>query len=245
MARTPLLNQVENAMGSIAADEAGVTRREIVKSRVDSTRLLVEAIGKAKKKPSVLVTASAIGYYGPHPWSEQLDEDSGPGKDFLADVAEKWEAAARGVEEHGVRAVQVRIGVVLGEGGGALQQMVKPFKLFVGGPVGDGRQAVSWVHRDDVVGIVVFAIDHEEVKGPINAVSPYPVTNAELAKSIGVVLNRPAWFKTPVGVLRLALGDAAEVVATGQRVYPKKAAELGYEFRQARLLRALESILGE
>ena len=179
------------------------------------------------------------------PNAETVDEDSEPGKDFLADVCEQWEDAAREAEEHGVRTAQVRIGIVLGEGGGALEKMITPFKLYAGGPIGDGKQPVPWVHRDDVVGMLLFAIDHEEVKGPINAVSPYPVTNEQLAKAIGTVMNRPSWLRVPEAALKLRFGDAAEVLTTGQRVYPKRAAELGYEFRQARLIRALESILGE
>ena len=220
-------------------------KQRIVSSRVDSTRLLVEAIGRADKKPSVLVSASAVGYYGAHPFSETVDEGDEPGRDFLADVCDKWEAAAREVEQHGVRSVMVRIGIVLGEDGGALEPMVKAFRRFAGGPLGDGKQPVAWVHRDDVVGIMLFALDHEEVTGPINAVSPYPVTNAELARTLGTVLNRPSWFRMPHGALRLLFNDGADMLTTGQRVYPKRAAELGYEFRQARLMRALESILAD
>jgi hypothetical protein len=220
-------------------------KQRIVSSRVDSTRLLVEAIGRAPagKKPSVLVSASAVGYYGPHPFDETVDEASEPGRDFLAEVCDKWEAAAGEVQQHGVRSVTVRIGIVLGEDGGALEPMVKAFRFFAGGPVGDGKQPVAWVHRDDVVGIMLFAIDHEEVTGPINAVSPYPVTNADLARTLGTVLNRPAWFRVPAGALRARYGEGADMITTGQRVYPRRAAELGYEFRQARLMRALESIL--
>ncbi|MEJ7727894.1 MAG: TIGR01777 family oxidoreductase [Polyangiaceae bacterium] len=219
-------------------------KKRVVDSRVGATDRLVDAIGRAQVKPSVLVTASAIGYYGPHAPEDRLDESSPAGTDFLADVCKKWEEAARGAEKHGVRSVQVRIGVVLGEDGGALEPMVKASRRFAGGPLGDGKQVVSWVHRDDVVGILMFALDHEEVTGPINAVSPYPVSNAELSRTLGTVVNRPSWFRVPAGALRLLYGDGAEVLVTGQRVFPKRAAELGYEFRQARLMRALESILG-
>ena len=220
-------------------------KKRVLDSRVGATQHVVEAIGRAKVKPSVLVSASAIGYYGAHAPEERLDESSPAGNDFLADVCEKWEEAARAVEAQGVRSVQVRIGVVLGEDGGALEPMVKATRRFAGGPLGDGKQMVSWVHRDDVVGILLFALDHEEVKGPINATSPYPVTNAELARTLGTVTNRPSWFRVPNAILRGLYGDAADVILTGQRVFPKRAAELGYEFRQARLLRALESILGQ
>jgi uncharacterized protein len=217
----------------------------ILKSRVDSTRLLVEAIGKAPKKPSVLVSASAIGYYGPRRPDEQLDETSERGTGFLADVVERWEAAARAVEAHGVRTVELRIGVVLGEGGGALEKMILPFKLFGGGPVGDGKQVVSWVHRDDVVGMILLALEDERAKGPINAVSPNPVSSAELAHAIGAVMSRPSWIKVPAFALGLVMGEAAEILTTGQRVFPAKAVELGYEFHHTRIVPALESILGD
>ena len=216
----------------------------ITKSRVDSTRVLVEAIGKSQHKPSLLVSASAIGFYGARRPDEKLDEGAEPGQGFLAGVVKGWEEAARGAEQHGLRSVQLRIGVVLGEGGGALEKMMIPFKLFGGGPMGDGKQVVSWVHRDDVVGMILLAIDDERVKGPINAVSPNAATSAELAHALGAVLNRPSWIKTPAFALNLAMGEAAEILTTGQRVYPARAVELGYEFRHAQLVPALESILG-
>jgi uncharacterized protein (TIGR01777 family) len=219
-------------------------KRQIEQSRVGSTRVLVEAIGSAKRKPSVFVCASAIGYYGPRPADERLAEDAERGKGFLADVVVRWEEAAREVEKHGVRCVQVRIGVVLGEGGGALEKMVTPFKLFAGGPIGDGQQIVSWVHRDDVVGMILLAIDNDQAKGPLNATSPNAVTMNELADAIGTVMNRPSWLRVPKAVVGIAMGEAAEVVTDGQRVFPQKAVDLGYEFHHARLVPALESILG-
>jgi uncharacterized protein (TIGR01777 family) len=218
----------------------------IERSRYQSTRLLVEAIGKAKPKPSVLVSASATGFYGPQPSDKELDESAEPGTDFLAGVCKLWEEAARGAEAFGVRAAQVRIGVVLGEGGGALEKMIVPsraFPLAVGGPIGDGTQMVPWVHRDDVVGILLLALDNPEVKGPINAVSPNPVDSREMARAISLVINRPC-VPTPAFAIRLAMGEAASIALTGQRVFPRRAVELGYEFKNARLVPALESILG-
>jgi uncharacterized protein len=218
-------------------------KKAMESSRIDSTRLLVEAIGRAKKKPGVFVCASATGIYGPLPSDIEVDESAPTGKGFLASLVERWEEQARKAQEsHGVRSVQIRIGVVLGEGGGALEKMILPFKFFAGGPIGDGRQVVSWVHRDDVVGIILLALDGE-ISGPINAVSPHPATSKELADAIGIVTSRPSWLKTPEAVLKIAMGEAAEIITTGQRVFPRRAAELGYEFRQARLLPALESIL--
>jgi uncharacterized protein len=230
---------------SVAQRWSDAVKRRIEQSRIASTKVLVEAIGKSPKKPSVLVCASAVGYYGTHPGDVVFDESGAAGQGFLADVVKRWEEAAREVEAHGVRSVQVRIGVVLGDGGGALEKMVTPFKLYAGGPVADGKQVVSWVHRDDVVGILLLAIDNEQVKGPINAVSPNAVTSNELAEGIGIVMNKPSWLRVPKAAIELAMGEAAEILTKGQRVYPKRAVELGYEFRYARLIPALESILGK
>jgi uncharacterized protein (TIGR01777 family) len=221
-------------------------RARIVSSRVDSTRVLVEAIGRRAHKPAVLVSASAVGYYGPRPADEDLDEGSAPGHDFLADVVKRWEAEAQAIAKHGVRDVELRIGVVLGEGGGAVDKMIPPFRFGFGGPIGSGKQPVAWVHRDDVVGLVLFAIDDDRVKGPLNAVAPSPVTSAELARAIGRVLHRPSWIPAPSFAVKLAMGsEAAEIVLTGQRVRPKRALDLGYRFRHPDLEPALASILGK
>jgi hypothetical protein len=219
-------------------------KRAIEDSRIGTTRVLAEGIAAAKHKPSVFVCASAIGYYGARPPSEQLTEDGEAGKDWLAGVVARWEEAAREVQKTGVRTVELRIGVVLGEGGGALDKMVTPFKMYAGGPLGDGKQVISWVHRDDVVGMILLAVDNETVTGPINAVSPNPATGDEVAEALGIVLGKPSWLRVPKAAIQLMMGEAAQVVTTGQRVYPRKAVELGYEFRQARLVPALESILG-
>jgi uncharacterized protein len=218
-------------------------KHDIEESRVRSTATLVEAIAETKHKPEVLVSASAIGFYGPRPPEEELDESATAGEGFLADVVKEWEIEAKKAETLGVRSVQIRIGVVLGEGGGALEQMIKPFKFFMGGPIGDGTQVVSWVHRDDVVGLFLLALDDDAIRGPINAVSPHPATSTELAKAIGSVLNRPSWLRAPKAAIELALGEAAELVTTGQRVFPRRAVDAGYAFHHARLVPALESIL--
>jgi uncharacterized protein (TIGR01777 family) len=231
---------------NIAKRWTDAARREIERSRIESTRLLGEAIGRAKRKPGVFLCASAVGFYGPQPGEKVLDESAeAGGQGFLADLVVRWEEAARAVEAHGVRSVQLRIGIVLGEGGGPLEKMVTPFKLFVGGPIGDGKQVISWVHRDDAVGMTLLAMDDPAATGPINLVSPYPATSEEMAHAIGAVLNRPAWFRVPEAAVKLGMGDAAEILTTGQRVYPRRAIELGYEFRRARLIPALESILGQ
>ncbi|AKT38658.1 TIGR01777 family oxidoreductase [Chondromyces crocatus] len=219
-------------------------RRDIIRSRVETTRLLGEAIGKAKKKPSSFVCASAIGYYGAQPPEKQLDEKAPAGEGFLADVVVRWEEAAQLVgQQQGVRSVQLRIGIVVGEGGGALEKMITPFRLFAGGPIGDGRQMISWIHLDDVVGLTLLAMENETVSGPFNVVAPNPVNGEDLAKAIGQVLGRPSWLRVPEAVVRLGLGDAAEIITTGQHVIPRRAHELDYKFQYTDIVTALESTL--
>jgi uncharacterized protein len=230
---------------AIANRWSDAVRREIIDSRVESTRLFEQAIAGAQRKPAVFVCASAIGYYGPQPGDKVFDEGAPPGHGFLADVVVQWEAAARAVEEkHGVRSVQLRIGIVLGEGGGPLEKMLPPFKLFVGGPIGSGQQVISWIHSDDVVGLTLLAIDSEAARGPINVTSPNAVTSEEFARALGVVLKRPSWFRVPEALVKLGMGDAAEIVTTGQRVHPRQALSLGYAFRKPELIPALRAILG-
>lgn len=221
-------------------DEA---RKKIVSSRIESTRLIVEGMRRAKDKPEKFVCASAIGFYGPRPPSERLDEEARRGEGFLADVVVAWEAEAKKAEALGVRTVMLRIGVVLGEGGGALEKMILPFKMFAGGPIGSGEQVISWVHADDVVGLALFALDKPEARGPINVVAPSAVTGKEMADAIGRAMHRPSWFRTPAAMVKVALGEAAEVVTTGQRVVPARAEKLGYSFAWPELAPALASIL--
>lgn len=221
-------------------DEA---RRRIISSRVDSTRLVVEGMRRAEKKPDVFVSASAIGFYGPRPATERLTETSTRGQGFLADVVDAWEAAARPAESLGVRTIMLRIGIVLGEGGGPLEKMLLPFKMFAGGHIGSGTHVISWIHAEDVVELILFCLDNPEARGPINAVSPNAVTSAELAKSIGRAMHRPVWFNVPTSLIRLGMGEAAEFITTGQRVLPHRATELGFEFRWPNLDPALASIL--
>lgn len=211
-------------------------------SRVKGTQNVVAAIARAEKRPRVLVNASAIGYYGPH-GDEELTEAAQPGKDFLASACVDWEAAARAVHATGVRLVIARIGVVLDTAGGALTKLLTPFKLGVGGPVGNGRQWMAWVHLDDVVGIILHAIDHDHVAGVVNVVAPQPVTNREFSKSLGRALGRPAIFPIPVFALRIRFGQVAEVIAAGQRVLPKQTQESGYSFRFANIDAALADLL--
>ncbi len=240
------VDAVVHLAGEVVAQRWSAAKKaEIVASRVGSTDRLVEAIGRAKHRPKVLVCASATGFYGASDAATELDETSPRGKGFLAELVEQWEASAKKAEEFGVRVVNLRIGVVFGKGGGALEKMVPAFKLFVGGPIGTGKQIYSWIHIDDVAGLALLAIDDDRVTGPINATSPYPESAGQVAKVIGATLNRPSFFKVPRVIVDAMLGEAAEVVTESQRVLPKRAIELGYAFRYARLQPAIESILGQ
>lgn len=215
-------------------------KERLVASRVDTTDKLASLV--ARKPEAVFVSASAVGYYGP---SEEpgVDEDTPPAEDFLARLCQSWEAATAPAREAGVRTVIPRFGVVLGSGGGALQNMLPPFKLGLGGPIGSGRQWVSWVHIDDVVGLVSFLLETPGLEGPYNVTAPQPVRMKELAKTLGRVLHRPAILPVPGFALRLALGEVADVLLTGQHVIPHRAEEAGYEFQFRNLEPALRDVL--
>lgn len=238
------VDAVVHLAGEVVAQRwSEAKKKEIVDSRVGSTERLVEAIGRAKHRPKVLVSASAIGFYGVHDPKETRDETSPRGAGFLAELVERWEDAAKKAEAFGVRVVNLRIGVVFGKGGGALEKMLPAFRFFVGGPIGSGEQVYSWIHIDDIAGLAIASIDDDRYAGPINATSPYPATAGEVAKTIGATMNRPSFFKVPKVIVSAMLGEAAEVVTESQRIAPKRAIELGYEFRYARLQPALEEIL--
>jgi uncharacterized protein (TIGR01777 family) len=219
----------------------------ITASRLNATRLVVEALGRkprrADGRPKVLVNASAIGIYGPH-GDEELTEDSPPGSDFLAGLSVEWEKAARAVEATGVRCAFVRIGIVLDKRGGALAPMLTPFRLFVGGPMAGGKQWMSWIHHDDMTGILLLALDNPSATGAINATAPNPVTNRDFAKALGRAMHRPSFMPTPRFVLRTALGEVAEVITTGQRVLPRRAPAFGYTFKYPQIDAALAEIMG-
>lgn len=222
-------------------------KQAIRASRVIGTRNLVGGIASveqtdAGQRPRTLVSSSAIGYYGAH-GDEPLDEDAAPGSDFLAGVCVEWEDAASAAGELGLRVVQVRTGVVLDSDGGALSKMLPPFRLGVGGPVAGGRQYVSWVHAQDLVGMMIAALEDERWSGPINATAPEPVTNRDFSKALGAVLGRPALLPVPGAALRMLYGDMAEIVTSGARVMPAKPLVLGYQFGHPRLDEALRSAL--
>lgn len=217
---------------------------EILESRVDSTRALVEAMKSAAVKPRTFLCASAVGYYGGR-GSEPLDESKGPGTDFLAQVCVQWEAEARKAEALEVRTVCVRTGVVLarpGEGG-ALAQMVPPYLAFVGGPLGSGKQYLPWIHIDDEVASLLFLLDHAELSGPVNAASPSPQTMNAFSALLGKVLGRPHWARVPAVALRLAVGEFAAVLLDGQRALPARLEGAGFRFKFPELEPALKDLL--
>ncbi len=218
-------------------------KKSILESRQIGTRKLVEAIAKAETKPQVLISGSAIGYYGTSE-TASFDETGSAGNDFLAEVCQKWEAEAKAVKESGVRLVIVRVGIVLANGGGALGKMLTPFQLGAGGPIGTGNQWFSWIHRDDLVNIIIKALSKTEMEGVYNATSPNPVRMKDFCDTLGAVLNRPSWLPVPEFVLELLLGDGAKVVLEGQQVLPKKTQALGISYKYADLKAALKEIVG-
>lgn len=223
-------------------------KRALISSRVDSTANIVAAIERAAaaRRPRVLLSGSAIGYYG-QGGERELDEDSPPGFDFLARVCVLWEEQARRVESvtaGETRCVLVRTAVVLDDRGGALRQMIMPFRYFVGGPVGSGRQWMSWIHWRDLVGLIDLALEDDDIRGPLNASSPQPVRNRDFARTLGAVIGRPAWLPAPKFGLRIALGEVANAIVASQRVIPARAIQHGFRFLYPDLGKALTALLG-
>lgn len=216
-------------------------KRRIRDSRVLGTRHLARAIAAARRPPATLICASAVGYYG-FRGDEILTEQSGPGQGFLPEVCVAWEQAAQEAAAAGLRVVNLRIGVVLGEGGGALEKMLPAFRAGVGGRLGSGRQWMSWIHADDVVGLIRYALT-QPLRGPVNAVSPVPVTNAEFTRELAAVLRRPALFPAPGFAVRALFGEMAQIVLGSQRVLPAAAESAGYPFLHRELGPALREIL--
>ena len=212
-------------------------------SRIEGTRNLVATLAALPVKPQVLVSASAIGYYGDR-GEELLDERSTPGSDFLAEVCLGWEREAQRAAELGIRVAMVRVGVVLGEKGGALAKMLTPFKIGMGSPLGNGRQYMSWIHIDDLVEEFLFAARESNVHGPLNGTAPGPVTNREFTKALGKALHRPTFMPPVPGfVLKTMLGDFSEVLLASQRVQPEAAQAAGFKFKYSNLEPALREIL--
>lgn len=218
-------------------------KARILESRAVGTRHLAEALAQTSRRPWVFISASAIGYYG-NRGDEVLREDSPSGKDFLSEVCRQWEAAAQPAAHAGIRTVNLRIGVMLSAAGGALPKMLLPFRMGAGGRIGDGRQWWSWITLDDLVGAVHHIINTDLLQGPVNAVAPRPVTNAEFTRILGQVLHRPTIFPMPAFAARLAFGQMAdELLLASQRVEPSKLVASGYPFQHSELKPALQSVL--
>lgn len=212
-------------------------------SRINTVKSLVNAIKKARVKPKVFISASAVGYYGTTPRSRAYVETDSPGDNFLAQLCVAWEKEAQDAKKYGTRLVSMRTAIILDQHEGALPRMIPPFYYYMGGPIGSGRQWFPWIHIKDEVGIIIFALEHEKVSGAINAVSPETVTNKEFSTVLGQVLHKPSLIPVPPFILRLAFGEAAMVLTTGVNVSSQKIIDLGYTFQYPQLKNALESIL--
>jgi uncharacterized protein (TIGR01777 family) len=218
-------------------------KRRIRDSRVISTRNLVNGLRAMAEKPAVFISSSAVGFYGDR-GDEQLDEQSPAGRGFMPEVCKAWEQEAEPAAAAGIRVVLVRTGVVLSREGGALEKMMMPFKLGLGGKLGHGRQWFPWIHLDDIVGIYRYALANQTIQGPINGTAPAPVTNAEFTRQFAEVLHRPAFVPVPEFGLRAALGEMADMLLAGQRVFPNAMITAGYRFHFATLAAALADLIG-
>jgi uncharacterized protein len=238
----PTVDAIVHLAGEPVAQRwTGEVKKRIYDSRVNSTRKLVSAIGELQHKPAVLIAASAVGYYGDR-GDEVLTEDSAPGKDFLARLCFEWEQQATRAHEFGVRVVRIRIGIVLGRDGGALKQILTPFRLGIGGRLGNGCQWMPWIHVDDLLGLFVFAAENASIHGPLNGSSPQPVTNAEFTRRLAHALHRPAILPIPKFALKLALGELADFALASSRVMPEAPIRSGFKFNYPELDAAFEAL---
>jgi uncharacterized protein len=230
-----------NLMGEGIADKKWTVdqKKKIYNSRIDGTARLVESIAKLEQKPKVLVSTSAVGIYG-NRGEEEITEDSKLGDDFLAHVCKDWETEARKAEAHGVRVALLRVGVVLGRNGGALAKMLPIFKLGGGGPLGTGKQFMSWIHVEDLAAMYITALKNSHIKGPLNGTAPYPATNKEFSYALGKVLKRPAFMPAPSFAIKAVFGEMATVVLDGQRVLPNKIKDEKFRYRYPTLDMALK-----
>ena len=218
-------------------------KKRLRESRVAGTRNLVQSLSRLAHKPRLLISASAVGFYGSR-GDELLDESAAPGNDFLAEICAAWEAEALLARQHGIRVVCPRIGIVLGQGGGALAKMLVPFRYGLGSPLGSGRPWMPWIHIDDLVNAMLFAVEHQQLAGPLNGAAPHPVTNRQFTKTLGKVLARPTILPPVPGfMLRLMLGEFGTVLLSSQRAIPKAAQDAGFEFQFPSLEAALRDIL--
>lgn len=219
-------------------------KRAIRESRINTTRNIVEGIRSDRGKQMTLFSTSAVGYYGFH-GDEEITEEFPPGTDWLAKVSVEWEGEALKARAKGARVVITRFGIVLGEKGGALGQMVPLFKKFIGGPIGSGKQWFSWVHINDLAGAFVFLMKHPEILGSVNVCAPNPVRNKDLAKALGKALHRPSFMPAPGFMIKLVLGEFGSVILEGQRVLPRRLLENGFVFQYPDIEKALQRIVGQ
>ncbi|MHB8971547.1 MAG: TIGR01777 family oxidoreductase [Pirellulaceae bacterium] len=229
---------------SVAERWTRAKKQRILDSRVIGTSQLVTTLSQLARPPRVLISASAVGYYGSR-GEQLLSEDDSPGSDFLAGVCVAWEAAASAAAKSGTRVVLLRTGLVFGRDGGALARMLPLFRLGLGGRLGNGRQWLPWVHVDDLIRMILFLIDHVTLSGPVNATSLYPVTNADFTQTLGKTLRRPTFCAMPAPLLRLAVGEIADALLASQRVMPRVLTREGFEYRFPQLEQALSNILQE
>jgi uncharacterized protein (TIGR01777 family) len=232
------------AGASIFAKWTEEHKKAIRESRVSTTRNIVEGIPSRPQKPFTLFSTSAVGYYG-FGGDEELTEESPHGEDFLARIALEWEGEALKAKEKGARVVITRFGIVMGEKGGALGQMIPLFKKFIGGPIGSGRQWFSWVHIKDLAEAFSFLLKHPEISGPVNVCSPNPVRNKDLAKALGRALHRPSFIPAPGFMIKLVLGEFGSVILEGQRVIPKRLLDSGFAFQYPEIDKALQEIVAQ
>lgn len=237
---------IVNLAGESIAPQAGrwtaERKKRIKQSRIDVTKAVVDGIRRVSQKPAVLIQGSAVGYYGTHD-DEIIRENAPAGNDFLADVVKEWEAVSQPVEAMGVRRVLARTGVVFAKEGGPLPVLALPFKMFVGGPVGSGRQYLPWIHIDDEVAAIRFLIENDKASGPFNFTAPNPITNKEFAQVMGRVLGRPSFFPTPGFIMNLMLGEASTLALDGQRAVPNALQKAGYRFKFSHAESALRDLL--
>lgn len=233
---------VINLSGEGIANERWTAKRKqtLIDSRVQSTRALVSFMKQMPRKPSVFINASAVGYYGNVP-SGNVTETSPKGHGFLAETCELWELEAKAAEELGIRTVLCRLGIVLEKDGGAMAKMLPPFKFFAGGPLGSGEQWFPWIHRDDVIGAILFALENPSISGPVNFTAPSPVTMKIFSQKLGETIHRPSWAPVPGFMLHLMLGEMASMLLEGQCAVPQKLSKAGYHFKYASVEEALKA----
>ncbi|MBZ0295269.1 MAG: TIGR01777 family oxidoreductase [Anaerolineae bacterium] len=250
----PLVNGTDAIINLAASNLAGngffpqrwtdERKARILQSRLDAGKAVLEAIEQAETKPKVLIQASAVGYYGARRANDEITEQAAAGNDFLADVCKQWEASTEDVERIGVRRPAIRTGVLLSKEGGALPRLALPFQMFVGGPMGSGKQPVPWIHMDDVISAIRFLMTHPTATGPFNLTAPNPVTNAEFGRKLGEAMGRPSLIPVPGFALKTAFGEVATVVLDGQWAVPARLLELGFTFKYPTVEEALAALYG-